>query len=55
MNPNLNLDEKIKKIKDRISECIDYINSDFCLRCVEMHQEIDQLQKELQELNNECG
>lgn len=50
---NLNLDEKIQKIKDRIADARDYISSDLCSRCVDVYQEIEELEKELQSLENE--
>ena len=53
MNPNENLQEKIRKIKDRIAECRDYISSDFCIRCVEVYREMDHLELELKNLENE--
>ena len=53
MNQNESLDEKIRNIKDRISECRDYINSDFCIRCMEIYREIHNLEDQLRILENE--
>jgi len=53
MIPNENLEEKIRRIKDRISDCQDYISSDFCTQCVEMYREIHSLEQELKILENE--
>ena len=53
MNQNESLDEKIRNIKDRISECRDYISSDFCIRCVEIYREIHSLENQLKVLENE--
>jgi hypothetical protein len=53
MKINETLDEKIKKIKDKIAECRDYISSDFCVRCSEMYRRIDELEKVLRVLENE--
>ena len=53
MKNHLNLDERIKKIKDRIADCRDYISSDFCKRCDEIHNEIKILEQELIDLENE--
>lgn len=50
MNPNESLQEKIRRIKDRIAEHRDYISSDFCTRCYESYKEINRLEKELQDL-----
>lgn len=51
--PNLNLSERIKRIKDKIAECRDYISSDFCTRCSETYKEITKLENELKNLENE--
>lgn len=53
MSNHLSLDERIKKIKDRIAECRDYISSDFCRRCTEVYQQIKVLEQELLDLENE--
>lgn len=53
MKPNESLDEKIRKIKDRIAEYRDYISSDFCTRCTEMYNQIHILENELKNLENE--
>lgn len=50
---NESLDEKIKKLKDKISDCRDYISSDFCTRCIEAYKEIYELETQLVELQNE--
>lgn len=47
--------EKIKKIKDRIAECRDYISSDFCKRCTETYKELHRLEEELRALEDECA
>lgn len=51
-NPK-SLEEKIRKIKDRIAECRDYISSDLCVRCAETYKEITRLENELKNLENE--
>ena len=51
--PNETLEEKIKRIKDRIAEYRDYISSDFCVRCSEMYRKIDELEQVLRVLENE--
>lgn len=53
MKPNDSLEEKIRKIKDRLAECRDYISSDFCIQCIEIHKEIDKLEEVLRILQNE--
>ena len=53
MNTNDNLEERIRKIKDRIADCRDYISSDFCNQCVEMYKEIQSLEITLRVLENE--
>jgi len=53
MTPNENLEEKIRRIKDRISDCREYISSDFCTHCVEIYKEIHSLEQELKILENE--
>lgn len=50
---NLTKDEKIKKIKDQIAECRDYISSDFCKSCNDMYQKIEILNKKLKDLEND--
>jgi hypothetical protein len=50
---NLNLEEKIQKLKDRIADCREYISSDFCNNCISIYKEIEVLRKELNDLENE--
>lgn len=49
----LNLNEKIKNLKDKLADIRDYISSDFCERCIEMYEQRDKLTKELKDLENE--
>jgi hypothetical protein len=53
MIPNENLEEKIIKIKDRISDCREYISSDFCTQCIEIYKEIHSLEQTLKILEDE--
>jgi hypothetical protein len=50
---NLNLEEKIQKLKDRIADCREYISSDFCTNCISIYKEIEVLKQELSDLENE--
>ena len=54
MLPNESLQEKIKRIKDKIAECRDYISSDLCRRCTETYNQMHKLEEELRVLENEC-
>jgi hypothetical protein len=53
MIPNQNLDEKIKKIKDKIADIREYISSDFCTNCIEMYNQRKILEQELKDLEDE--
>lgn len=50
---NQNLEERIKKLKDKIADARDYISSDFCTHCIEVLREITSLEKQLVDLENE--
>lgn len=50
---NQSLEEKIKKLRDRIADIREYISSDFCKNCVEMYQQRSLLELELEQLENE--
>jgi hypothetical protein len=50
MLPNESREEKIRRIKDQIADHKDYINSDFCKKCIEAHENIKFLQEELDNL-----
>ncbi len=47
------LNEKIKNLKDKIADIKDYLHSDVCQQCISFLQEIQVLEKELQDLENE--
>jgi hypothetical protein len=42
--------EKIKKLKDQIADCRDYISSDFCMNCQTMYNKISKYEEEILEL-----
>lgn len=44
------LEEKIRNLKDRIADIKDYTDSDFCIQCINAHEEILSLQEELNKL-----
>lgn len=46
--------KKIRDLKEKISECKDYISSDFCRNCVDMYKKIELYEQELKDLQNEC-
>lgn len=50
---NLSLEEKIQKLKDRIADSREYISSDFCTNCINIYKQIEDLQKQLNDLENE--
>lgn len=50
LNENLSLEEKIRKVKDKISDARDYISSDLCTQCVSVYKEIALLEQELKDL-----
>lgn len=50
---NQNLIEKIRNLKDRVSDIKDYLQSDFCKQCFSLFDEIKILEKELEDLENE--
>lgn len=50
---NQSLEEKIKKLRDRIADIREYISSDFCKNCVEMYKQRSLLELELKQLENE--
>lgn len=50
---NLSLEEKIQKLKDRIADSREYISSDFCTNCIIIYKQIEDLQKQLNNLENE--
>lgn len=43
-------EEKIRKLKDQIADCRDYIVSDFCTNCVEMHKKIKEYEEQIKEI-----
>lgn len=47
------LDEKIREIKNKIADARDYISSDFCTHCATTYEQLEKLEKELQDLENE--
>ena len=51
----LSPEEKIKKLKDQIAECRDYISSDFCKSCMDMYDKIAKYEEELYELQKEIS
>jgi|LakMenEpi03Aug12_release.lakeMendotaPanAssembly.Ray.scaffolds.fasta_scaffold1829417_2 hypothetical protein len=51
----LNLEEKIKKLKDQIADCREYISSDFCNNCQTMYKKIEEYEKELTQLKAELN
>jgi hypothetical protein len=40
-------EEKIRKLKDQIADCKDYIASDFCTNCIAMYKKIEEYEKEI--------
>ena len=50
---NESLDERIKKLKDKIADHRDYISSDFCTQCIHTYNQIHILEQQLKELENE--
>lgn len=52
-DPNLNLDEKIWTIKNKIADVREYISSDFCTNCIAMYNELKTLEQQLRDLENE--
>lgn len=52
MLPNESREERIRRIKDQIADHKDYLNSDFCKKCVEMYESVQQLQQELNQLTS---
>lgn len=52
-DPNLNLDEKIWAIKNKIADVREYISSDFCTNCITMYNELKILEQQLRDLENE--
>lgn len=50
MNNHLTLDERIKKLEDKIADARDYISSDFCKQCMSTYKEIHFLEEELKKL-----
>lgn len=47
---NESLEEKIRKVKDRIADARDYISSDLCTQCVSVYKEIALLEQQLKDL-----
>lgn len=47
---NENIDERIRKIQDKIEDARDYISSDFCSYCMNVYEEIRLMEEELQKL-----
>jgi hypothetical protein len=50
---NQSLEERIRKLKDKIADIREYTSSDFCKNCVEMYKQRSLLEIELEQLENE--
>lgn len=45
--------QKIRELKEKISECRDYISSDFCKNCARMYDLIHKYELEIEQLEKE--
>lgn len=44
--------KKISDLKDKIADCKDYINSDFCENCIYQYKKMEEFKQELNRLLN---
>lgn len=47
--------KRIRDLKEQISECRDYISSDFCRNCMDMYKRIEIYEQELKYLEDQDG
>ena len=55
MHQNQTNQQKIRDLKEKISECRDYISSDFCRNCFDMYKNIELYEQQIKDLENECN
>ena len=55
MPNNENLKNRIEIIKNDIADIKEYLNSDFYLNCIRLHNKMLDLEKQLKVLENECN
>jgi hypothetical protein len=53
MNEPKSPEERIKRLKDKIADCKDYLSSDFCQNCVDMYKKINEYEAEVRVLEKE--